>query len=431
MNQQAPAAWSLWGVRDMVFGSYANAFILLLPIAILSFALELNDVLTFTMSTLTLLAVAERLSHVTNELSKATKSVVLSGLIIVSLGNFVDLVICIFLIKNGMIEYAQLTLIGAILSQLLFLLGLSFIVGGYRKLQIDNQNLGENVPADSLKGTLTFNSTAASSSVGILLFAVIALMAPTLYSTAHPGQEAIMSLSRASAVVMIISYIFLLIFQLGTHKHHYVATGARTLTDDVSPRGVRRPSDVESRRPIFIAVPQDEEQPVAAAGETDRTEPITVSAGPAFVYALVLAGIACMLAEFISDSLNGITNNSQQPGIFLAVIILPIAGNGAEIVTAVIAAWRDQIMVSVTVSVGSSSQIALLVTPLLVLGSWIAGTNFSLAFHVYDFLTVFFAVVIVSVLIQSGRADYFKGVLLLATYLVFAFSYYYHNVVDV
>jgi Ca2+:H+ antiporter len=122
---------------------------------------------------------------------------------------------------------------------------------------------------------------------------------------------------------------------------------------------------------------------------------------------------------------------------FVGLILLPIVGNAAEHVTAVTVAIKDKMDLAIGVSVGSSMQIALLVTPLMVLLGWILGADMSLFFNTFETAILFITVLyepglisrtnsnsIVNYLIADGKSNYLEGGLLMAVYLVFLSTFH-------
>ena len=121
----------------------------------------------------------------------------------------------------------------------------------------------------------------------------------------------------------------------------------------------------------------------ASEGE-DEDEEISVNtktAVSALVFSTILIGIC---AEFLVGSIEGLSKEYGLSETFVGLIILPIVGNAAEHVTAVFAAMRNQMDLAIGVSLGSSLQIAIFVTPFLVLVGWVTGNPLTLAFPVFD-----------------------------------------------
>jgi Ca2+:H+ antiporter len=107
------------------------------------------------------------------------------------------------------------------------------------------------------------------------------------------------------------------------------------------------------------------------------------------------------------------------------LILIPIVGNAAEHVTAVSVAMKNKMNLAISVAIGSSIQIALLVTPLMVIIGWCIGTNFSLLFTPFETVSLFTSVLIANYLLMDGESNWLEGAMLLGTYTILAVAFYY------
>jgi len=159
-----------------------------------------------------------------------------------------------------------------------------------------------------------------------------------------------------------------------------------------------------------------------AASESDDDEPPTLelSRTAAVVMLLVSTGLVALCAEFLVDAIPAMTESSSVSQTFIGLIILPIVGNAAEHVTAVTVAMKNKMDLSIGVAVGSSIQIALFVTPLVVIIGWIANRQMSLYFTIFETISLFVTAFVVNFLVLDGRSNYLEGILLMASYIIIA-----------
>ena len=172
----------------------------------------------------------------------------------------------------------------------------------------------------------------------------------------------ILILSHGTAVILLILYILYLLFQLKTHAELF-----------------------------------DEEENGEAEGEEKETP---ILSPPAAVVALVIVTVlVAVCAEYLVDSIDSIVETAHISKTFIGLILLPIVGNAAEHVTACVVAYKDKMDLAIGVAIGSSMQIALLVTPFLVILGWIIGQDMTLHFETFETVVFFLSVLITNYLI--------------------------------
>jgi Ca2+:H+ antiporter len=133
---------------------------------------------------------------------------------------------------------------------------------------------------------------------------------------------------------------------------------------------------------------------------------------------LASTGLVAICAEFLVGSIQHLVQNSPLSEAFIGLIILPIIGNAAEHVTAVTVAAKNKVDLALGVSLGSSIQIALFVTPVVVILGWILDKNMSLYFNLFETASLFVSTFIVNFLVLDGRSNYLEGALLCACYVI-------------
>jgi Ca2+:H+ antiporter len=203
-----------------------------------------------------------------------------------------------------------------------------------------------------------------------------AALAASLSSSEVNSKDSILLLSRGTAIILLIIYVLYLVFQLKTHAS------------------------------IF-----DEEQD---AEDGDKKEPILRPIPASIALALVTILVA-ICAEYLVGSIDAVVEQTHVSRTFIGLILLPIVGNAAEHVTACIVAYKGKMDLAIGVAIGSSLQIALFVTPLMVILGWIIGQPMNLYFHGFETVVFFISVVVVNYLIQDGESNYLEGCLCIGT----------------
>jgi Ca2+:H+ antiporter len=146
----------------------------------------------------------------------------------------------------------------------------------------------------------------------------------------------------------------------------------------------------------------------------------------AVVLLLCTTGLVALCAEFLVGSIDYLIANSGVSQAFIGLIILPIVGNAAEHVTAVTVAAKNKMDLAINIALGSSIQIALFVTPLMVILGWIIKTDMSLYFSLFETVSLFASAFIVSFLMIDGRSNYLEGALLIAAYVIIAVAAFFY-----
>jgi Ca2+:H+ antiporter len=270
-------------------------------------------------------------------------------------------------------------MLGSILSNILLVLGGCFLAGG-----ITNTRTGTTAGIEQ-----DFNSTVASTMSSLMTVAAASLIIPaTLYaalSKSNADSESnILFLSRGTAIVLLCLYVLYLVFQLRTHAKLFDAENAE---DDTV-----------------------EEEPQLSV----------VAAGAVLVVVTVLVAIC---AEYLVDSIDSLVETAHISKTFIGLILLPIVGNAAEHVTAIVVAMKDKMDLALGVAIGSSMQIALLVTPFLVILGWAIDEPMTLRFETFETVVFFLSVLVTTYVIQDGKSNYLEGAMLIGLYIIIALSF--------
>jgi Ca2+:H+ antiporter len=282
----------------------------------------------------------------------------IGGLLNATFGNAAELIISVVALQAGLVELVKASITGSILGNLLLILGLSLIAGGLKRSE------------------LRFNRTTAGMSSGMLALAVIALVLPALFHALHPESAARVSeirMSEAVAVILLITYGLSLLFTLRTH------------------------------RCLFWS----ESQPPAGP-------PWTVGRAT-LILALATVGVA-IESELLVHATTEATHALGLTETFLGLIIIPIIGNAAEHATALVVARKDKMDLALQIALGSSTQVALLVAPILVFAGVLLNRNMSLVFTPFEVAALGLATMVTAIITLDGESHWFEGVQLLAVY---------------
>ena len=219
--------------------------------------------------------------------------------------------------------------------------------------------------------------------------------------------------------------------------HHEATTrclappGLRTLDRTISSGGRPRASSMPdfnrhhglvpraaSPRPISIPANPNADQQIVETVDPEAQ----LSTTSAIVMLLITTGFVAICAEFLVGSIDYLVTSSGVGQAFIGLIILPIVGNAAEHVTAVTVAYKNKMDLAINIALGSSIQIALFVTPLMVMLGWAIGAEMSLYFSLFETMSLFGSAFIVNYLMIDGRSNWLEGTLLIAAYVIIAIS---------
>ena len=204
----------------------------------------------------------------------------------------------------------------------------------------------------------------------------------------------------------------------------------------ITPRALHRSSSLPGR----LNQPQTAPAATTAAGPTippDASIPSLdskaedkpkkkMSKTSAVVMLVISTALVAVCADFLVESINYLVDNTDVSEAFIGLIILPIVGNAAEHVCAVTVATKNKMDLAIGVAVGSSIQIALFVTPLIVLLGWILHKDMSLYFTLFETVSLFVTVFVVNFLVLDGRSNYLEGALLIAAYVIIALAAFFY-----
>jgi len=239
--------------------------------------------------------------------------------------------------------------------------------------------------------------------------------------------EGLLTISRGTAIILLVVYVVYLYFQLKSHRHLFVAATSKQTTwrelDRESYNSEGHNSDGGNGHgnpghggilPIARDPPVDEE-PVEKA---------KMNAASAGVGLLIVTLVTSFCADFLVASIEETANRYHIPKAFIGIVLLPIVANAAEHVTAVWMALKGKAELPIGICIGSSIQIAMFVIPLLVIIGWITGHELTLFFADFETIVLFVSVLLVNLLIMDGKSNYMEGLMLITLYFVIALAFW-------
>jgi len=321
----------------------------------------------FLSACLSVLPLAGWMGRATEHLAERTGEGI-GGLLNATFGNAAEMIIALMALRKGLYDVVKASLTGSIIGNILLVMGLACVAGGW-KYPIQR-----------------FNVTGARMQATMLTLAVVALVVPAAFHSLG-GKQVVYEadLSLEISVVLLITYGLSLFFSLRTHKQ------------------------------LFTGSPEAEE--VSEPGW-----PLKKSIGVLTVATALIAWMSEILVGSVEQAAHALGMTS----VFVGVIVVAIIGNAAEHSTAILVAMKNRMDLSIGIAVGSSIQIALFVAPLLVVLSHFMGPRpMDLVFTPAEVMATGLAVVITGQISRDGESNWFEGVQLLAVYVILAILFYF------
>ena len=322
--------------------------------------------LLFVLSVLAIVPLAALLSHATESVATKTGDTV-GGLLNATLGNLTELVIALAALRAGQYMLVKASIAGAIVTNTLFMLGASFLLGGLK------HHVQE------------YNRVSARLQAGLLFLATFALLIPSMVGEADSAAGAAFAqkLSLGLAVLLIVAYGLGMLFSLKTHRELFASAESGEAG--------------EAPWPLGLALP-------------------------------TLAGVTVLVAlvsEVFVESVQQAAVAFGMTPAFVGFIVVALVGGAAEMSSAFSGARKNRLDLCVGIALGSAAQIALFVAPVLVLLSYVMGpTPMNLQFWPGAVVMVLIATMTASLLTNSGRSAWFVGTLMLMVYAIFAMTLY-------
>lgn len=320
--------------------------------------------LLFLASVVAIVPLAALLSRATEAVAARTGDAV-GGLLNATLGNLTELVISLAALQAGQYLLVKASLAGAIVTNTLFMLGGSFLLGGLKHHVQD------------------FNRVNARFQACLLFLATIAVLVPSLISEVDqpPALDISQKLSLGLAILLIAVYALGMLFSLRTHRELFAS--------------------------------------VSHADEDEKLWPLGLS----IVLLVVVTLLVALVSEIFVGSVQAAAEHLGMTPAFVGFIVVALVGAAAEMTTAFSAARANRLDLSVGIALGSAAQIALFVAPLLVLVSYFIGPEpMTLQFWPGAVTMMIVATLAATLLSNGGRGAWYAGVMALALYAIFAFT---------
>jgi Ca2+:H+ antiporter len=344
----------------------SNLLLVLAPIAIAGDLIGLPPIALFFLSALAVVPLAKLIGEATEELSTACGPA-LSGLLNASFGNATELIIGVLAIHRGLVEVVKASLTGSIIGNLLFVLGMAVMAGGSRYK------------------TQAFNRSAAQASASTLLLAVIAMTIPAIFLHTSPSiRDGITTeeLSVVVAILMVATYFASLLFALHTHADFY-------------------------------------------RNETEQRAPAWSMRQAVCILTMATAAVT-WVSDILVRSIQPVADILGWTQLFIGVVVVAVVGNAAEHTSAIVAALKNQMDLTLQISIGSATQIAMFVAPVLVLGSTFFPTPMNLVFNDFELVAIILSVLIVNQVVSDGESNWLEGLQLIVAYSIIAAAFFLH-----
>jgi Ca2+:H+ antiporter len=385
------------------FFSWFNILLVFVPLSAAAHYGNWDAKFRFSFSFLAIIPLAKLLGDATEQLS-VKLGPTLGGLLNASFGNAVEIIVGIAALLQGELRIVQTSMLGSILSNLLLVLGMSFFAGGL------------------IHHRSTFRVTAAQTSSSLMTLACITLVIPAAYQTSKaehkepfsgifirskPGEppnpddgslSGLLIISRGTSILLLIVYASYLYFQLKSHADLFETSP--TEEDDEERNGHNHHHHED----------EEEEQKMNSVSAALSLLTVTV--------------ITSFCADFLVASIEETAEIYHIPRPFIGLILIPLVANAAEHVTGVWMAMKNKMMLAISISLGSSIQIATFVVPLLVIVGWIVGKDLTLFFADFETIVLFASVLLVNILIMDGESNYMEGLMCIVLYLVIGLAFW-------
>ena len=347
-----------------------NWLLIFIPI---SFALEqahASAPLIFFSAALSIIPIAKLIVHATEQLATYTGDAI-GGLLNATFGNLPELIIAVIALNAGLHTMVLASLVGAILANLLLALGVSFFLGG-TKFHVQE-----------------YNPASARVYASMMFMAVISFSVPSSFNTLFGSEDVLRQesiLNFGLAIVLLLGYALYLFFMIKTH-------------------------------PEFFKSIKDEE---------DKHHEDRWSKGRSIISLIVASVAAAFMSEILVGAAEGTGEALGMSATFIGIVFLAVVGGAAESLSAIAMAKKNKMDLSVGILLGSCIQITLFIAPVLVLLSLFIGPHpLHLSFPKTQIGALFFAVLIGSLVSGDGRSNWFKGVQLIAIYLIIALMFFF------
>lgn len=381
-----------------------NLFLIFMPLGIAAHYLKWGGLLSFWLNFAAMIPMAKIMGDATEELAASLRNDMIAGLLNATFGNAVEVVITINTLRAGLLRIVKASLLGSVLSNTLLVLGMSFLCGGlftfkktdaeYDPLRADSASRGDGDEIQRHDSALNFDEKIQSFSllgalvntsmllVSCTTFSLITIFRCVLLEDDDEANAIVLPVSRVSSIIIMLAYVAYVLFQLVTHK----------------------------------AAMSDQ-------GDDDEDVPV-VSMWVCILILFVTTATVAFVSDLLVDAIHGVTASAHLSEHFIGIILLPIVGNACEHAAAVRFAVQDKLGLSVSIAVGSSTQIALFVVPFSVIAGWFMNVDMDLNFGILNSSLITLSVVVVLSMVVDGQSNWLQGYLLCSVYAIISVMYW-------
>lgn len=367
-NRRPPPGSGWRGVARFILESRLNWLLVFVPVSLAADVLGLSGLLLFATSALAIVPLAGLIGRSTEQVAIRIGPG-LGGFLNATFGNATEFIISLFALRAGLQAVVKATLSGSFIGNILLALGLSMLLGGWRRQR------------------QTFSRTRAGANAAMLFLAVVGLIMPAVFDLVTFGTlrvtvAAVYEFSVLVAVVLLATYLASLLFVFRT------------------------------RRTLIASV----------AIEPERAE-LSVRQSVALLLAVTV--VTAVESELLVSSITAVTAALNLSQFFVGVVLIAIVGNAAEYYSALAMSLRNNMELAMGIAAGSAIQIALFVAPILILVSFPLGQPMTAIFNPFEIVGATFAALAFAIVALDGESNWFEGVELIAVYLVLTIIFYF------
>ncbi|MCR5135066.1 MAG: calcium/proton exchanger [Clostridiales bacterium] len=346
---------------------FLYALLVFVPITIIGEMTGFSDPVLFACSSLAIVPLAGLMGKSTEAISVYCGQKI-GGLLNATFGNATELIIAFVAMKEGMFDVVKASLAGSVIGNILLVLSMSMLVGGLKYK------------------TQEFNRHSINITASMLLFAVLGLAIPAIFTHTMPEESLTAQyegLSVIIAVLMLLIYAMQFVFSFVTHKSLY-------------------------------------EESVSAEEESHPQTKLSVS-----VIVLIAATVCiAVLSEIFVGTIEPMAESAGLSTTFVGIILVPIIGNAAEHSSAIFMAYKNKMNAAVEIALGSSLQIILFVMPVLILLSLLF-TPMSIIFTPFELVAVTASVLIANRVDADGESNWLEGLQLVSVYIMIGAAFFF------
>jgi len=444
-------------LRSLIFGTKLNLLLLFVPFGFMSYYLHWTPTAIFFINFFAMIPVANILGDSTECLAEHLGEII-GGLLNATFGNAVEMVVMIlallksksyknegnYLFADNMLVVVQCSLIGSVFSNSLLVLGCSFLAHGMKHKES------------------TFNTAVTSANVSLLLVSGFAMLLPTPYAAAQNagGQNDCSTsdsqyscvtddqllVSRAAACLLLAMYGCLLLFVLYTHKHivdpefnkQKNIDEQKSIEMAATPRQHKNQfKNVEQIEPSDDFQTKDSKLPTVVLKEHsdssehneennddnnesngDNDDELQMSLVGSLSLLLVSTILVSLLSEYLVDALEPMSEELGMSEAFIGIILLPIIGNAVEHITSIRMALKNKMDISLSIAIGSATQVAMFVVSLSIIVAWGLDLRLALDFDPFEVYLFIYTSIIIFAVTSDGHSNWLEGMMLICLYIL-------------